>query len=85
MIRIFIILLGFSLMQINAFSQKIGGNGYDYFGEFVNGRAFVYSGGYWGIIDENGNEIVTPKYDKIYPFYHAIQRHPSFVLARCSW
>ncbi len=81
MIRSAIILFLCFFIQITADGQGGKGYGYDYFGEFVNGRATVYSDGLWGVIDENGNEIIPPKYHKIYPF----QNGRAYVQVNSLW
>ncbi|MFK7774842.1 MAG: WG repeat-containing protein [Saprospiraceae bacterium] len=41
---------------------------YDYAQSFEHGIAIVQKKGKWGIINQNGMPIITPKYDKIEPF-----------------
>jgi hypothetical protein len=41
---------------------------YDYAQSFEHGIAIVQKNGKWGIINQNGMPVITPKYDKIEPF-----------------
>jgi hypothetical protein len=43
---------------------------YDYVGGFYGNRARVTLNGKWGFIDENGTEIIPPKYAAAGNFQH---------------
>ena len=58
---VFLTLLNVSFL----FAQTVG---YDKMGKFESGRAKVQLNGLCGIIDMDGNEIVTPKYMDIQSF-----------------
>ena len=55
-----------TLLNVSFLFAQSGG--YDKIGKFESGRAKVQENGLYGIIDIDGNEIVTPKYEVIQSF-----------------
>jgi hypothetical protein len=53
---------------------NISGNTYDVVGAFSEGLAAVAQKNKWGFIDENGKEVVAPKYDCVSNFLNGVAR-----------
>jgi hypothetical protein len=75
---ILIVLAVFCFADMDAFAQKrVGGKmlkGYDVIYPFKNGRAKVVKNGKMGFIDMQGEEVIKPEFDQVYPFEKGLAR-----------
>ena len=65
--RVLIVVILVSFLNCPLLCAQSGG-GYDQIGKYESGRAKVKLNGLYGVIDLEGKEIISPKYEVMRPF-----------------